>query len=176
MQQDDDPPSERFVSLLTQHQTHLLGYIRASLGSRGNAEDVLQQTNLALWRKASQFDAEADFLPWAITFARFEIMAFLRDNGRDRMLFDTDVVEMMTGVAAEQVAPIARRQEALRKCLKQLGNDQRAMLAQKYVQGMRIKDIGLHSDRSEDAVKSLLLRIRRQLSQCVKRSLMGLSS
>lgn len=171
MPSDDPLSTESFVSVLTQHQTHLLGFIRASLGNRGNAEDVLQQTNLALWRKSAQFDPEADFLPWAITFARFEIMAFLRDNSRDRMVFDSDVVELMTGIAAEQMPSVTRRQEALQKCLKQLKFESRSIMEQKYLKGMQVKEISQIVGRSTGAIKTRLLRTRRMLADCVRRSL-----
>ncbi len=62
--------SEQFIQLLTVHQPHLLGYILASLGNRTDCDDVLQKTNLVLWKKSAEFRSGAQFLPWAKRAAR----------------------------------------------------------------------------------------------------------
>jgi RNA polymerase sigma-70 factor (ECF subfamily) len=54
---ENHPPDEQFVRLLTTHQSRLAGFIFALMASGDGAQDVLQETNLVLWRKAGEFDA-----------------------------------------------------------------------------------------------------------------------
>lgn len=164
-------PSPEFFSLLTDHQLQLRGYILASVGDHTEADDILQKTNLTLCRKADEFRQGAPFLPWAIAVARFEILSFVRDRRRDRMVLHADVVQLMTEAAAERVDVAGPRQNALRKCLEKMESRQRTLLDLKYVNDASIAEIARQTDRTSNAVKSLLVRIRRLLSDCIERSL-----
>jgi RNA polymerase sigma-70 factor (ECF subfamily) len=165
------PADDHFIAMLTKHQVQLRGYILASLGHHANAEDVLQRTNLVLWRKAGEFHKGADFLPWAITVARYEILAFLRDHGRDRLVFSQDVLDVVSQAAEKRLVSMPARQEALRVCLDKLSDENRDMLNRKYVHLHSSAQLADATGRSADAVKSLMLRIRRRVSDCVEQQL-----
>jgi len=143
----------------------------ASLGHHANSDDVLQRTNLTLWRKANDFRPDADFMPWAITIARFEVLAFLRDHGRDRLVFDPDVMELVGCEVNEKLDSMTQRQQALRECMDKLSTENRDLLRQKYIHQQSISQISISTQRSMDSVKSLMLRIRRRLAECVERHL-----
>ena len=164
-------PSAEFFSLLTDHQLQLRGYILASVGDHTEADDILQKTNLTLCRKAEEFRAGAPFLPWAIAVARFEILTCVQDRRRDRIVLNADVVTLMTETAAEKVASAGPRQVALQQCLEKMEARQRTLLDLKYVNDESIAEIARLTDRTTNAVKSLLVRIRRMLSDCIERSL-----
>lgn len=164
-------PSAEFFSLLTDHQLQLRGYILASVGDHTEADDILQKTNLTLCRKADEFRGGAPFLPWAIAVARFEILGYVRDRRRDRMVLNADVVKLMTEAAEERVDVAGPRQAALRKCLEKVEARQRKLLDLKYVNEEPISEIARMTDRTANGVKSLLVRIRRMLSDCIERSL-----
>ncbi len=63
-----DRPQE-FVKLLTAHQRDLYTYINTLLAGDFATADVLQDTNLDLWRRLEEFDFNRPFLPWAYGFA-----------------------------------------------------------------------------------------------------------
>ncbi|MDF1745393.1 MAG: sigma factor, partial [Gimesia sp.] len=48
---DQSDNTEQFVQQLTENQNRLYGYVYSLLGDHSRAEDVLQETNLVLWRK-----------------------------------------------------------------------------------------------------------------------------
>ena len=88
--------SEGFVRHLTENQTRLYGYVFSLLGDHARAADVVQETNLVLWRKIDEFQPEKPFLPWAYAIARFQVLAHLRDKSRDRLLLDEELAEVMS--------------------------------------------------------------------------------
>lgn len=47
--------TEAFVQLMTAHQGRLYGYILSLLGDVDQANDVLQESNVVLWRNAAEF-------------------------------------------------------------------------------------------------------------------------
>ena len=171
MGKEDDLASDAFIQLLATHQSHLRGYILGSLGNYAYSEDVLQQTNLVLWKKCSEFRSEADFLPWALAIARYEILTFIRDKQREHLVFCPDVAELM--MASYQSVPqqVSERQESLRECIKRLPERQLEVLKLYYVANTPMLEISQLTGRSVDGVKSLLVRIRKTLRRCIENSL-----
>jgi RNA polymerase sigma-70 factor (ECF subfamily) len=162
---------DEYVQHLTAFQSRLRGYILASLGNHANTADVLQRTNLTLWKKAHEFRPGADFAPWALAITRYEILAFLRDHRRDRHVFSDDVAELMLDAAVTEVPDPGDRQMALRTCLEKLPRRSRDLLWSRYDADKSIKQIASETNRSEDSVKSLFLRIRKSLERCIEMTL-----
>ena len=52
--------TEQFVQQLAEHQSRLFGYVYSMLGDHSRAADVLQETNLVLWRKNAEFDPDPE--------------------------------------------------------------------------------------------------------------------
>src|SRR5262249_34593919 len=71
----DDPGrgslSEAFVTRVAGAQRPLYAYIRSLLGPWGDAEDILQEVNVVLCRKAHEYDGRGQFLTWACRVAYF---------------------------------------------------------------------------------------------------------
>jgi RNA polymerase sigma-70 factor, ECF subfamily len=164
-----DEISAEFIRMLTDHQVDLQAFILSSLGDYSDTLDVLQRTNVVLWKKAAQFRPGAPFLPWALKVARYEILGFMRARKRDRHVFRTEVVDLMLDVAIERSVNISERGEALRDCIKELPERSREFLRIRYAQEQSVKQISEKTGRSVDAVKSLYHRIRVTLGQCIDR-------
>lgn len=165
--------TERFVRLLTEHQNRLYGYVYSLLGDRNRAADVVQETNLVLWRKLEEFQPNRPFLPWAFAIARFQVLAHLRDQKRDRLLLDPELVETLSKDLEQHAGHVEAIREALRPCMQLLTDNNRQLVERRYYSAMPIADIAAAVDRSVEAVKVALLRIRRQLAECVEQRLAG---
>lgn len=159
--------SDKFIDALTKNQLAIRGYIRSSLGGHTDSDDVTQKTNLVLWKKAAQWDDSTPFLAWALRVARFEVLAFYRDKKRERLVFDEDVSELMADTSMELVDDIPERILALRSCFADLKPDQKELLTARYAMNLSIPDLTQKFGRSEDGVKSLLLRLRKKLNACI---------
>ena len=70
-----DRPGE-FVKLLTAHQRDLYAYINTLLVGDIATSDVLQDTNLDLWKRLDNYDFNRAFLPWAYGFAHQRVLAY----------------------------------------------------------------------------------------------------
>lgn len=159
--------SEYFVQLLAENQNRIFGYVFSLLGDHNRAADVVQETNLVMWRKIDDFDPERSFLPWAFAVARFQVLAHLRDSKRDRLLLDGDLVEMLATESEEQASRIDEFREMLRPCLQRLTPSNRDLIERRYYRGMSVASVAEAVDRSVSAVKVALLRVRRSLAECV---------
>jgi RNA polymerase sigma-70 factor (ECF subfamily) len=159
---------EYYVQELITCQGRLRAYIAAALGNHANSADVLQRTNLVLWKKASEFRAGEEFMPWALTVARYEVLSFLRDHQRDRHVFCEDVATMMLDAFAIEVSDPSDRETALRRCLDRLPTRGRNLLWQRYNQAKSIREIASKTERSENSVKCHFVRLRKSLEKCIE--------
>lgn len=165
--------TEHFVQQLATHQNRLYGYVFSLLGDHSRAADVLQETNIVLWRKIAEFQVDKAFLPWAFAIARFQVLAHLRDKKRDRLLLDAELAEAISGKAERQADQFDEFREALRRCLTTLSANNRDLVERRYFNSMSIADIAQEFDRTASAVKVALLRSRRHLLECIQRRLVA---
>lgn len=161
-------PDSRFIEAITRHQPVLEAFCHANLARREDAWEVLQETNLKLWQKSSDWNPDTEFLPWAFAVARFTILSHFRDLSRDRLVFDPDVIESMAAETESIASELPERQEALGHCLKKLTPEQRVLLHAHYTEGLQLREIARTTQRSESAVKMNLLRLRHTLGDCIQ--------
>ena len=165
--------TEQFVQLLAEHQNRLYGYVFSLLSDHTRAADVLQETNMVLWRKIDEFQPDRAFLPWAFGIARFQVLAHIRDQKRDRLLLDTALATAICVEVEKQAGQIDRLQSALRPCMESLTTGNRDLVEKRYLRSMSIADIAAAVNRTVSAVKVALLRSRQHLAQCIQVRLAG---
>ena len=71
-----DTVSVEFSQQLTQIQRKLYSYILSLVPNRTEAQDILQESNFVLCRKAEEYDKDRNFQAWAFRIARYQVMAF----------------------------------------------------------------------------------------------------
>lgn len=90
---------EQIVQQISGCQDRLFAYILALVPDRNVARDILQETNLVLWRRREEFVAGTSFVAWASKVTFFQTLAYRRDRGRDRHVFFSE--ELMIELAGE---------------------------------------------------------------------------
>ncbi len=168
----DSLPAD-FVARLTASQGALYSFIVSLMGGLEQANDVLQETNLKLCRKAAQYDAEQPFLRWAYVFARNEVMSWRTRQARSRLVFDDELVTKIAAIFESVEGGAERELSALEKCVEKLPERQRALVASRYGRGEALQEIAARLDMPENAVAALFYRLRKALAKCVELSLGG---
>ncbi|NWK55862.1 sigma-70 family RNA polymerase sigma factor [Verrucomicrobiaceae bacterium N1E253] len=167
-----DPESSQtddFISLLTGHQDILLTFIRGSIGDLATAKDILQEVNLILWKKSSQFKMGSNFKAWALKTAQFQILGNYRDKQRSKLVFDPDLVDQLATEAShvDDDWKKDQRLEALEICLQKLPDKQRSLLDSRYRAGGSIKELAQALNSSTSRLKMILFRARKNLRDCI---------
>ena len=124
--------SEEFLQRITEFQGRLFGFILSMLGDVDQTNEVLQETNLVLWRKSDDFQPGTDFKAWSFRVAHFQVMAFRQRQIRERLIFDNDVLEQITRDAIQQDDAYERRKERLEICISKLSERNREVLCRFY--------------------------------------------
>ncbi len=171
MPETSGPPPE-FVQRLTASQSAMYAFIVSLLGGANDADDVLQETNMKLCRRWSQYDRDQPFLRWAYAFARFEIMAYRKSKQRSRLVLDNTLVATIAGELEESSENADSRLKLLEVCLKRLNARQRELIFARYGRGEAVRDIAARLSRPENAMAALFYRLRKILADCVQ-SLIG---
>jgi RNA polymerase sigma-70 factor, ECF subfamily len=160
--------SSDFASLITANQQRLYAYIFSLIGKAASAWDVLQETNLVLWRKEAEFQTGTRFEAWAFTVARFQVLAYLRDQKRDPMcLMTPELLEVIAEDAEEVCERFEHRLSALRKCREQLSERSRQLVELYYERGQGLNLVSGTLKMNVNAVKQALFRVRRMLQDCI---------
>jgi RNA polymerase sigma-70 factor (ECF subfamily) len=161
--------SDAFVQLMTEHQGRLFAYVLSLLGDPDQANDVLQEANLVLWRNAAEFQMGSNFRAWAFRIAHFQVMAHRQRQLRDRLVFDDEMLAVLDPAAKAVDETYEERQERLTACLEKLPEAQRDLLRQRYADGLSLQMIADSVRRTANAVAQTLFRARRTLIDCVTR-------
>jgi RNA polymerase sigma-70 factor, ECF subfamily len=163
---------ERFAEHLHQSRTRLFGYIYTLVRNLSDADDVFQQTALALWRRFDTYDPSRSFLNWALGVARLEAATWLRKRARDRLRFSDEITELLLQAFSELPdADVSDRQAALPGCVDKLPETDRGLLIECYQRECDVASVAARLGRSAQSVHNSLRRIRRMLFECVERTL-----
>ncbi|WP_425401011.1 sigma-70 family RNA polymerase sigma factor [Aeoliella sp.] len=161
----------RFIDLLQQHRTQLLGYLFCIVQNMDDAEDLFQQVSITLWDKFDTFEQGSSFSAWAITVARNKAMTFLRSKRRETARFSRRLIEELSLRDLWTPLEADSRLAALQSCQKKLPKEDQVLLSQCYSTSEKTADVARRLGRSVDSVYTSLSRIRRALFACIKRSL-----
>ena len=164
---------EIFVARLTRYQSRLYAFVYTVVANRELADDIFQETNLVLWRKASKYDVSREFLPWAFAIARNQVRAAWQTKKRSRLVFDPDVADKIAESLLSRQEKVGNRQAALADCLETLPDEQRQMIRERYEEEASVADLASSRRQTANAVAVTLHRIRQSLNHCMESRLWG---
>src|SRR3954447_5303900 len=125
----DATQHDQFVERFVRSQDRIYAYVATLLPNRADAEEVFQQTSLALWKKWQQFDPARDFVRWACGMAHYEALTFLRKHAdKKRVALSEDVLSAVAADRLEMHDDLEARRAALRHCLDRLEREKRLLL------------------------------------------------
>jgi RNA polymerase sigma-70 factor (ECF subfamily) len=167
----DPTRHEEFVRLFGLNQGRVFAFLLTLLPTYADAEEVLQQTSIVIWRKFDQFDSQGDFVRWACGIAYREALNFLKRQRRDRHAFGETVLEKVAAERLDRAGVLDRRRTALEKCLQKLNPRDRQTVEHYYYRGRTTaSDVAAALGRPVDTVYKALARIRQALHQCIDRT------
>jgi RNA polymerase sigma-70 factor (ECF subfamily) len=125
------------MALFVRHEPAIHSFLTALLVNLDDAEEVMQTTSVAMWKKFEQFAAGTSFRNWGFQIARFEAMNFRRKRQRDRHIFSDELVQLLADEAAEHAAQLEEERRVLAHCLAKLDPSDRGLLSGCYREGVR---------------------------------------
>jgi RNA polymerase sigma factor (sigma-70 family) len=157
-------------SLVTAHRTEVYSLLLAITRDAASAEDLTQEVFLIAFRK--QVRPGAGMRTWLRETARNLAMNELRKK-RPTPLSAEDIERAAApGVADPLPSPrFDDEVAALRRCLSELTDDDRKVLAAKYERSASLAEIAGQVNQSIGYIKQRMMRLRRRLAHCIRRRL-----
>ncbi|QDT65616.1 RNA polymerase sigma factor [Calycomorphotria hydatis] len=161
-----------FLRLYTASYADIKRTLLVFLGNANDADDLMQETSLALWEQFSDYDHDRSFTAWACGIAANKAKKFLRDRYRKKNFGLSDealvnLIKVRTGAAELYEL----RRDLLEDCLSHLSSVDRNMLWDCYADGVKAVAYAKAKETPVGTVTSRLHRLRKWLYDCVERRL-----
>ncbi len=139
-------------------------------------DEVAHLAFLAAYKRIGQFKPGTDFYVWLWVFARNIMLGQInkakrtarnRDNYMQRLMLEHSEHDPESRDAAEGADHV----NALRECLATLSESARALMRDRYSEGLTMKAVADKLGRTVGAIKNQLFHVRESLRQCVSKKL-----
>ncbi len=167
----EDDRTQEFLELLTHHDRVLGVYVYSLVPARHDADDILQQTKMILWRCFDQFETGTNFLAWARKTAFHQVLTHRRQKKREAAPLSDDILELLHDEVARLSESSDRRRDALHTCVAKLPAAHRQLVTLRYYEDMEIEGVAERIRSTAGAVYRALSRIRMSLLSCVEKEL-----
>jgi RNA polymerase sigma factor (sigma-70 family) len=160
---------EAFAELYKRTSSKLFGVCLRMLRDRGEAEDVLQETYAAVWRRAASFDASrASAITWLVTLSRNKAIDRLRQH-REQLLDDPEKLDVAVDEQPSPAADAEASQEyrRLQHCLEELEPQQRSSVREAFFTGATYNELAIRCKVPIGTMKSWIRRSLMQLRKCL---------
>ena len=169
----DEANVAEFIKLLTSNQVRLRAFALSLIPHWADAEEVLQEANLVMWRKFDQFTLGTSFFSWACRIIHLTAKDFRKRQGRSKIKFGDEFMDVVADQSMELEEELAERERHLNDCIAQLKEKHREMLHLRYQQRATVEDIAGKLQSTAKAIYQALSRVHKSLFECVERKLAG---
>jgi RNA polymerase sigma-70 factor (ECF subfamily) len=157
-----------FRTLYARHNVRVFRFILRFIKDEGQAEDLIGEVFLDVWRQADRFEGRSSVSTWILGMARFKALSSLRKTT------DAELDEEKAGAIAddadtpEVVAQKVDKAKAIRRCIDQLSNEHREIVDLVYYQEKSISEVAEIVGIPENTVKTRMFYARKRLQELMQ--------
>jgi RNA polymerase sigma-70 factor (ECF subfamily) len=172
---DQNAAQQQFLSLLLRSEREVFRYVAVLVPNMSDAEDIVQQTALALWEKFDAYDPNQPFTPWACRFALNKAKQWIERRQRWQALLEGGLAEELAQRREELRPELETRLRHLDGCLGKLPEEQRSIVEGYYFRRDGIEKLAEQSGRTVAATYKTLQRVRQALQVCIENAAKGVA-
>lgn len=156
------------AALFTEEAGRLLAISRRIVRRAELAEEVVQESFVAIWRRAPGFDrGRGAARAWMTTIVRNRSLNLMRDGGREELLGDDDAAFEGAAGDAERAYEALAQADDLKRCLGMLEPRRRSAILLAYVAGFTHGEIAARLKAPVGTVKAWIRRGVAALQECM---------
>ncbi|QDU75864.1 RNA polymerase sigma factor [Bremerella volcania] len=164
-------PTPVLAALWVRAQPAVAAFISSLEPDFHDSEEILQQTAVTATEKFPEYDSKRPFVAWAIGLARIEALRYRQKRGRDRHVFDNEILDLVAEAVQQENEQIGEIRAALKACLSKTSGRVRQVHEMHYGKGMSPREIASQLMSTENSVFVALHRARNALRLCVGKQL-----
>ena len=160
-----------FAEVYRATSARFFGIALSLLRRRGQAEEVLQEAYLTIWRKAALYQADKGSAEaWMAAIVRHRAIDRLRAGRRNPvdLAAPDDVDDSTAGLPFGQIPADSALDESVRQCLARLGDNQRKAILLAFYHGMTHEELAVQLDAPLGTVKSWVRRGLMQMKELLE--------
>lgn len=143
---------DSFEVLVIRYESKLLTFLSMKTGNKQDAEELVQNSFIKMYRKIKTFKLDRRFSTWLYTIAYNELISHIRKNRLESVPLDFELEDTSTSTRS-------------------IWNDLKVLLSSKdylllwlhYGEGYSVTEVGEIIGKRESAVKTALHRLRQKL-------------
>ena len=147
-----------FHQLYDRFADRVYRYAYTILRGKHLAEEVSQETMIAVWKGASKFAGRSKVSTWIFGIARNQAYSLVRKEIRTERTPDVSLIQ-------PDPAPGIHRQERVARALEQLSDDHREVVFLTFYEGLSYREIASILDIPTGTVKSRMFHAKKQLGE-----------
>lgn len=158
-----------FQSLVKLYQERLYWHIRKIVIDHNDADDVLQNTFIKVWRSIDKFREESTIYTWLYRIATNESITFFNSNKRRSLVPMNDTSEfLMNNLTSDPYFEGDEIQLRLQEAILKLPEKQRIVFNMKYYDEMKYEDMSQVLDTSVGALKASFHHAAKKIEEYLK--------
>lgn len=162
--------NDLFVELFSLNHSRIMSFIYTLVPCAQDAEDIMQETAKVLWEKFAQFEVGSNFVSWAVTIAKYQVLSH-RKRYNTKVQFNSSLIEILSKESQAPISGDHDRLNALRNCLKKLHQKDRNLIRNRFDERMTAKMLSHQSGVAMNTIYRNESRILTLLLNCVRRTL-----
>ena len=171
----DNTCLEQFTTQWSSAERVIRLYLNSVIYNKADAQDVLQRVALCAYQKYDEYDASQSFQGWLFGIAKFEVLGYFRNLGRNPEVIDSEISERLADNMEDQSEAISReddeRREKLEQLLTLLPEKAQELVRLRFFENREYDEIASLLNTNEGAVRTALSRIIAKLRSMAKESM-----
>ncbi|MCL3778935.1 RNA polymerase sigma factor [Prolixibacteraceae bacterium JC049] len=152
---DPDKKQTAFSWLLEDYQERLYWHIRKIVIAHSDADDVMQNTMIKVWKSIGQFRAESGLFTWLYRIATNEALSFLKQQKRRSIMpLGDDTTYLLQNLQSDDYFSGDEIDQKLQEAIIRLPEKQRLVFNMKYYDNLKYQQISEILETSEGALKA----------------------
>lgn len=158
-----------FRELISQYKERLYWHIRKIVISHDDADDVLQNTFIKIFKNIDRFNQESKLFSWMYRIATNESITFINKRAKDRNIDITDVQnELASTLESDIYFSGDEIQIILQKAIATLPQKQQLVFNMKYFDELKYSEISEILETSVGALKASYFHAVKKIENYIK--------
>jgi RNA polymerase sigma-70 factor (ECF subfamily) len=157
-----------FRTLYARHNVRVFRFILRFIKDEGQAEDLIGEVFLDVWRQADRFEGRSSVSTWILGMARFKALSSLRKTTEAELDDEQAAAIADDADTPETVSQKLDKAKAIRRCIDQLSPEHREIVDLVYYQEKSISEVAEIVGIPENTVKTRMFYARKRLQELMQ--------